>query len=317
LNPTADVRHLATQEDEWESSDPKAIYAWWKETFDDATRPRLRRLVRYLKMWAALKFDEGDRPSSILLTVLAGDEWDSLAHDELTGDDEYLVAIVRSIIDRLDGSSQVPNPADKAENLNRLEEAKSDAFVDKLRDLLSIGERALDAQTKSLAAEIWGEAFEHFFPLPEEEEEEVALLKETGRALVPLTFDPQVAIEARPKRGPRTFQGVNEIGPIPKDCEITFTLMNEHELPFGAMVSWTVRNQGEEAEDENDLGHNWNDARSVIEHSAYRGTQFMDVTARLNGRIIGRRRIPVKITGLALPLRNPPRPDWTKLRGRR
>lgn len=317
LNAPEDVRHLATEDDEWESSDPKAIYQWWKDAFDDADRPRLRRLVRYMKMWAALMFDEGDRPSSILLTVLTGDEWDGLNHGELTGDDEYLVATLRAIIDRLNNSSVVPNPSATTENLNRLDKAKTDALIDKLRDFLSVGERALAAQSKSLAAEIWGEAFEHFFPLPEEEEEEVAVLKEGGRALLPLTFDPQVAIEARPKHGTRTFQGVNEIGPIPKNCEITFTLMNEHALPLGATVSWTVRNQGEEAEDENDLGHNWKDERQVVEHSAYRGTQYMDVTARLNGRIIGKRRIPVKITGLSLPLRNPPRPSWTKLRGRR
>lgn len=317
LNAPDDVRHLATEEDEWESSDPKAIYQWWKDTFSDADRPRLRRLVRYLKMWAALNFEEGNRPSSILLTVLAGDEWDALDHAALTGDDEYLVATVSAIIDRLSNSSFVSNPADTNENLNRLDEANTEAFLDKLRNLLAVGERARASQSKSLAAEIWGEAFEHFFPLPDEEDEEVAVLKEAGRGLVPLTFDPQVAIEARPKTGARTFQGVNEIGPIPKNCELTFTLMNEQALPLGATVGWTVRNQGEEAEDVNDLGHNWADERQVVEHSAYRGTQYMDVVVRLHGRIIGKRRIPVKITGLSLPMRNPPRPSWTKLRGRR
>lgn len=318
LNQSSDARHLATEEDKWEDSDPKAIYRWWKDSFEDRDLPRLRRLVRYLKMWAALKFAEGDGPSSILLTVLVGEEWEALDHDLLSGDDEYLVAVVQAVIARLTRSAVVPNPADTSEDLNRLDKAKSDAFIDKLRGLLSAGERALEAQTRTLAAEIWGEAFAQFFPLPDDEDEEVAVLKEAGGALVPVLFNPQVAIQARPNRpGARIYQGINEIGPIPKDCEITFKLMNEHELPLGATLRWTARNQGDEAEDVNDLGHEWGDERQVIEHSAYRGTHFMDVSVRLGDRIIGRRRMPVRITGLALPLRNPPRPNWTKLRGRR
>lgn len=317
LDPTADVRHLATESDEWETSDPKAIYRWWKDSFENGNLPRLRRLVRYLKMWAALKFNEGDGPSSILLTVLVGEAWDELDHEAISGDDEYLVAIVSVVVERLQRNPVVPNPVDRPENMNRLDRAKSDKFVDKVEDLLAIGERALAAPTKTLAAEIWGEAFGHFFPLPEEDEE-MAILEKAGGALVPVLFDPRVAIEARPTRdGARTFHGVNEIGPIPKNCDITFTLMNEHELPAGATLRWVARNQGDEAEDVNDLGHEWGDQREVGEQSAYRGTHYMDVSVRLDDRIIGRRRIPVKITGLALPVRNPPRPNWTKLRGRR
>lgn len=318
LHPSEDSRSLATEDGAWEDSDPKAIYKWWKDTFDEDVRPRLRRLVRYMKMWAALNFEAAARPSSIVLTVLVGEAWSAIDTETASGDDEYLVAIVRQVIARLEKNAAVPNPAAKRENLNRLDKANSDGLVDKLRDLLSIGERALQAATKTAAAEIWGEAFQHFFPLPEEDDEaEVAVLKEAGRGLIPVLFDPQIIVEARPKKRPdRIYRDTNKIGPIPKDCDITFTLMNEAALPLGANLAWTVRNEGDEAEDENDLGHFAGTEARVTEHSAYRGTHHMDLAVRLNGRVIGRKRVPVTVMRMAFPLRNPPRPSWTKLRNR-
>lgn len=317
LDPARDARRLATEDNQWEDSDPKAIYRWWKDTFDDTDLPRLRRLVRYFKMWAALKFDNGSRPSSILLTVLAGEAWDGLDHENLKGDDEYLTATASSIIFRFSRSHRVPNPADKDEDLNRLDQGKSDAFVEELRALLDVGERALKARTKTEAAEIWSEAFEHFFPLPEDAEDETAVLKEASRELVPF-FDPQIVVEAQPKKSDgRVFRGVNQLPPIPRGCDVTFKLGNAHQLPAGATLSWVVRNKGDEAEDVNDLGHLAGTGTQASENSAYKGTHFMDLTVRLRGRIIGRRRIAVTITGMFMPLRNPKRPAWTKFRSNR
>jgi hypothetical protein len=63
----------------------------------------------------------------------------------------------------------------------------------------------------------------------------------------------------------------NTLGPIPKGCDITFSLANYHALPAGAVVSWMVRNSGKEAEDKNDLGHRVGEGFSVSRDSAYRG----------------------------------------------
>lgn len=59
LDRNTDARALATDSDKWENSDPKAIYKWWK-LITNSDRARYRRIVRYLKMWAALKFDKTD-----------------------------------------------------------------------------------------------------------------------------------------------------------------------------------------------------------------------------------------------------------------
>jgi hypothetical protein len=65
LDPEGGRRTLA-MDDGWETSDPKALYVWFKDKFDDAARARVRRQIRYLKCWAALKWriDEG-RPSEL------------------------------------------------------------------------------------------------------------------------------------------------------------------------------------------------------------------------------------------------------------
>lgn len=315
LDPTQDARSLATSDGKWEKSDPKAIYTWWKNAIEEADRPRCRRIVRYLKMWAALKFEEGSRPSSILLTVLAAEAFQKIDREALSGDDEFFREIVSSIVSRIETSSVVENPANRSENLNRLSESDNNSLKSKLDDLLSVADRGLAAETKTASADVWSEAFDHFFPIPTDNDEEEALLKEArGRALATITFDPQVSVRA--KGGGLSYKGFNSIGPIPKGCEITFTLANANQLPTGASVRWMVRNSGAEAEQINDLGHRAGEGTSTSRDSAYKGDHFMDVTVRWNGRLIGSRRVPVKVSGLGAALRNRPRPAWTKFRSR-
>ncbi|RWP23072.1 CBASS cGAMP synthase [Mesorhizobium sp.] len=312
LDEARDARSLATEENGWEGSDPKAIYVWWKNTISAAVRPRARRLVRYFKMWAALRLAEEARPSSIMLTVLVAEAFAAVDASTLSGDDEYFRVVVSSILNRLQQSPNVPNPVDKKEDLNRLSTEANDDLVEALDALLAIAERALAVPSKSEAADIWTEAFDHFFPVPEEEE----IVEALSRALATIQFVPEVAIEATV--GSHTLSGINRIGPIPKGSDLTFTLMNAARLPIGATVSWTVRNSGDEAEQENDLGHRNTSSNTVTETTAYRGSHFMDVAVHLNGRLIGRRRVPVTVSSMGVPKRNPKRPAWTQLRrGRR
>jgi hypothetical protein len=311
LDSGADARALATDKNEWEDSDPKAIYAWWKEITGATDRARCRRLVRYFKMWAALRFNEDARPSSIMLTVLIGQGFAALDRDAYSGDDEFMQAITSAIVTRLQRSLKVPNPANNKENLNRLSDDHSSQLLEKLEELLAIADRALGASTKTACAEIWSEAFDHFFPIPEKDDEEEAVLKiAESRALATLRFEPIVLVEAT--AGSRVFRDIDKIGPIPKGCKINFTLANGHGLPRGAVVTWMVRNTGKEAEESNDLGHRRDEGMSASEDSAYRGAHYMDVAVKLNGLLIGSKRVPV--TGLGMPLRNLRRPSWTKLR---
>ena len=130
---------------------------------------------------------------------------------------------------------------------------------------------------------------------------------------------PDVMVTAVARHNPSMkFSGKNAIGPIPKDCSIQFELTEPWKLPPGTTVEWIVRNEGNEAENINDLGHLAGIGYSANERSAYNGTHFMDCVLRHNGRVFGVRRVPVRITGIAAPRRNPlRRPGYVQLMGRR
>lgn len=297
LDRDADTRYLVTKNDEWEYSDPKALYLWWRDEIADELRPRARRLVQYLKMWAELAFDDGGKPSSILLTVLVAEALQEGAFQEASGDDEWFAEVVAFIADRLDDELVVANPVDTTENLNRLSNAENANFLEKIQELESTCYRALNAQSRAESAEVWSEVFEYFFPIPDDG----SVLKEARDSLVPITFDPQVAVIAHPEISPMmAYNGTNQIGPIPRNCVIRFTLLNADRLPAGSVVKWMVRNEGVEAEDYNDLGHIAGSELTTTEHSAYKGTHYMDISVTQNGRLVGRRRIPVVVSGNAI-----------------
>lgn len=122
LDPAVDDRTLAAK-DQWELSDPKAIYLWFKNQFDDATRARVRRQIRYIKFWSQLKWSlDGGRPSSVRLTVLVAEAYDSLKDEGLGSDDGTLLAVLRHLSRRVGRSQRVPNPVNPSEDLNRLSE---------------------------------------------------------------------------------------------------------------------------------------------------------------------------------------------------
>lgn len=320
LDSERDSRMLATQDDEWEDSDPKALYVWFKDQFDDQRRAKVRRQIRYLKIWAGLKFSDGDgKPSSTLLTVLAAEAAEELSDDNFSSDDDALLALLENIANRLENDSTVPNPAiDGYENLaSRLSEDEFEEFRQKLTGFRDIASSALACDNVVSAADKWSEAFDHFFPMPDEEDLEKAV-KEAATLPVRLII-PEVSVRAVARANQnRQWQGTNCIGPISRDCDIYFTVTNPEIIPDDAVVEWTVRNEGDEAEYTNDLGHKAGRGLTAKEHSAYKGIHYMDCVVRQHGMVVGMRRVPVEITGMFMPRRNPKRrPPWVALRGRR
>lgn len=305
---------LANQNDSWEVSDPKAIYLWFKDAFEDAYRGRVRRLVRYLKAWSALKFpDVVSRPSSILLTVLVVDAVLTLGVDILTADDDAFRSIVSEIADRVAKSQSVLNPVNEAEDLAlRLDRSDWRKISEMIAELKEQCDRALDSDDEVSAAYVWQEAFEYLFPVPEAG---ASVLAEKSNLPAPI-FVPEIAVSATSKANRNlTYSGQNKIGPIPKGCDIEFRLANTGSLPFGATVTWTVRNEGREAENKNDLGHRVGAGLVAFETSAYRGTHYMDCTVKVGGKVVAMRRVPVEISGVDAPRRNPVnRPAWTRFR---
>jgi hypothetical protein len=318
LDTQAENRTLASKFG-WETSDPKAFYVWFKETIAESARPRVRRLIRYLKCWAGLKWNIGaGRPSSVLLTVLVAEAFIYLSEDEIGADDDTLRAVLKRMNARAQKMTVIKNPVNSTEDLNRLSESEWVDFRAGLAEFLEIAGKACEAESEVAAADEWSQAFRQFFPMPETStiNEAVSLAKADAPVISNL---PDVLVTAKSRINPNVnFSGRNAIGPIPKDCDIEFQINDPWKLPSGVTVNWIVRNEGSEAEDINDLGHLAGTGYTASERSAYVGKHFMDCVLRYKGRAFAVRRVAVTVGGAIVAPRNPPkRPAYTRLAGRR
>lgn len=319
LNTDSEVRRLACLSDKWEHSDPKKLYKWFKDAVSGNDRDQLRRLVRYLKAWAAVSFDDApdSRPSSIFLTVVATEEYQALWAERFLGleDDDALVAIILNMHKRLFEDRKVWNPVEKKEDLNRMSPEAWDGFLPRLAALQDIALRADAATDEASSALVWSEAFSFLMPLPDADEVEM-VDEHSGRAVMQL---PEVEIKVftgNPARHIATYR--NEVPGVAKNCSLTFSIVNPHVVPDFATVEWTVRNEGQEADQRSDLGHRRIGVRMLEseEHTAYVGRHFMDCIIRMNGQVYAVRRIPVTIKDVQHVPRNPPRPSYTRIKSR-
>lgn len=316
LDSDADLRRLACLSDRWEHSDPKNLYRWFKNAVGDDDRDQLRRLVRYLKAWAAVSFDEipGSRPSSILLTVVVTEAYQELGEQRRRdlADDDALISVIKNVHERLLDDGVVTNPVDESENLNRIPNESWDGFLRKLGTLVDIAERADGAGDEASAALIWSEAFSFLMPLPEADE--VVIVDEgTGREVMQL---PEIEIKVtggKPERLIATHR--NGVPGVAKDCWLTFTIANPHVVPDFATVEWTVRNEGLEADHSSDLGHRNAGIKMLTteERTAYAGRHFMDCVIRLDGQVYAVRRVSVRVRDVQHVPRNPPKPPYARL----
>lgn len=313
---------LATLAGAWEVSDPEKMVDWFQERLDGEERAQARRVVRYLKAWAALRFedDRDAQPSSLMLTVLVADAYADVVQGLNLGDDEALHIVVEEVFDRLSAGSRVENPveSDQDGNLNRLGEDEFARFMDALERLRDIARDASEADNEPDAAAIWTEAFDYLLPLPD-----VTGMAEADRARgsMVLVAAPSVRVVVSAEKGgtPRQVFTNGQVDLAYRGEWLRFSVTNRDLLPMRAEVRWVVRNVGQDAYDENDLGHSELDNGTFHdEHAVYHGRHFMDCEVRVNGRLYALTRIPVAITRTQMPLRHPPRrPAYTRIRGRR
>lgn len=317
LNTDTDVRRLACLSGKWENSDPKKLYKWFKESVSGDDRVQLRRLVRYLKAWAAVSFDDApnSRPSSIFITVVVTEAYQDMWTHRILGlaDDDALLTVIEKMHERLFDDRKVENPVNKEEDLNRMSAEAWYGFLPRLAALQNIAERAGDTEDEASAALIWSEAFSFLMPLPETEQVEM-VDERSGRAVMQLPEIEVKVFTGNPLRHVETHR--NNVPGVAKNCKLIFTIVNHHVVPEFATVEWTVRNEGQEANLRSDLGHRRVGMRllSAEEHTAYAGRHFMDCVVRLNGQVYAVKRVPVIIRDVQHVARNPPRPAYTKLR---
>jgi hypothetical protein len=316
LDEERDLRQLATQTHGWEQSDPKAFVVWFQEKVGNPERTRLRRIVRYLKAWAALHFqnEPSARPTSILLTVLATEAFLEIDTEDCDDEDAFHNVVI-AMDDRLTSSTKVPNPVNTQEDLNRMTDEALGTFIDAVAKLREIGDRAVAADDEGAAAVIWDEAFSHLFPLPEQDAS-IEFAGSTGRAVAAL---PVVDVDVADQRGNVLNTYRDEVPTVNKDAKLIFRIINPEVIPQWATVDWVVRNAGAEAAAVNDIGHSTRGKRALEceERTAYFGRHFMDCIVRLNGRAIAVKRIPVYVKSPSFIKALPTKPWYRRFVKRR
>lgn len=320
LDPASDERRLACMSGVWESSDPKLLYKWFRDAVGSDDRELLRRLIRYLKGWAAVAFVDAPeaRPSSILLTVTVTEAFSQMWEARWLGvaDDDALISVVVILYERFVRDSRVANPVDSKEDLNRISRDSWEAFLTRLAVLHDAAQAADVAEDEASAAFAWEGAFSFLMPLPEADEVEV-VEPATDRALMRVP-DIEVRVYDR-QDGNLLATYLNEVPSVAKGRWLVFELASKHVLPGFADISWTVRNDGEDAEHIGDLGHfrRGINMHSANESTAYLGKHYMDCVIRLNGTIFAARRVPVNIKPDQQKLLTQAQRSWTTLRTRK
>lgn len=318
FEPASGLTRLATLSHGWERSDPELMVRWFQARMEGEERAKVRRAVRYLKAWAALTFaDHADaRPSSLLLTVLCVDAFTARVGERDLPDDDLLHEVATAIHGRLRADRRVENPvpSDQDRDINRLDEAGFQRFMAALAKLVDTARRACDCDDDAEAATIWAEVFDYLFPLPD-----VAGLAETQTGQGLLVPTPIIDIDVYTAQGrfDRHYQGDAEFVRIGET--LRFRITNPDVLPPRTQIRWVVRNVGEHAYRENDLGHSARDTGALEheEHAAYLGRHFMDCEIYQAGRIRSITRVPVHVAAQPIPARHQPRPAYRQLARRR
>ncbi len=321
LDPNTDVRRLATLSDKWESSDPKRLYKWFKRAVSADDRDQVRRLIRYLKGWAAVAFEgaEEARPSSIVLTVLVAEIFSGMWLERFGGmdDDDALVAVVKRMHERLSESRDVWNPVDDRESINRIPKEAWPVFMTRLNALRDCAENAEGAEDEFAAAIAWSEVFSFLMPLPEADGVEIADPRSSNALMQIPDIQVEIGNQWEFKEAIATYR--NEVPAVPKGHVLRFTILNPQVVPNMAQVEWTVRNEGIDADALGDLGHARGgiSMHSVEEQTSYIGKQYMDVVIRCNGTVYAARRIAVHISASKAPAPRPTPRAWVTLRSRK
>lgn len=297
-----DICKLATQNDEWIDSDPKALQDWFNsETSVLSTKSlsQLRRVIKYLKAWTAIKGkDDSVTVPSIAITVLV-----ALNYVEAEEDVAFIETAVK-VMDYISANSTLDNPVQNGDLFgftdSDYQNIKNKAVA--LKNSCEFIRQATDSFQQYV---LWSATFEHMFPPFVEREDEVA--KSTN--LPAITTPPKIRVRHNDK-GKKILSNniTNEIR-VFRDEELYFSIDNKADYSQAAEVHWIVRNQDAEAMRVNDLGHTTvltvNDERS--EGCSYSGTHYMECLILDQNNIKGIGAVKVRITGFSRPLRNPTR----------
>lgn len=152
---------LAHKSKGWVDSDPKKLTNWFNDEVAE-NGDQLKRLIRYFKAWKDFKKNGDKFPSGMIFTILAANHY---LEDYEEDDDSAFIAVAKEIYDSLANNFSLKRPVfPEEELLNDWSESAKAAFLSKLSSLITNGQKALEKEKKSDAANIWIKLFGDRFP---------------------------------------------------------------------------------------------------------------------------------------------------------
>ncbi len=308
LDEKTSICRLATKEDGWVESDPKALQDWFDGAVDHLTPTqlaRLRRIIKYLKAWVALKWkDEKGEIPSIAITVLV-----AYYYVDSTDDDDAFIETALLALNHIMENDALNNPVN-GDDLLGFDADQIRVARRKARALINSCEYIKSSSDSFQQFVLWSGTFEHLFPPFAERLEEI----EGSTNLPAITTPPKIRVRHLNKSKVQQGSSVVDSIRVFKDEHLYFSVDNHAAYGADAEVHWMVRNQDREASKVNDLGHTsalpLNE--ECYEGCRYNGTHYMECLILNNGNISGISAVKVRITGFARPLRNPLRKRYFK-----
>ncbi|MEK3954518.1 CBASS cGAMP synthase [Psychrobacillus sp. FSL K6-1464] len=157
----ADHPKLAHKSKGWVDSDPKKLTNWFNEEVAEKG-DQLKRLVRYFKAWKDNKKNGDKFPSGMIFTILAVNHFVEGYEED---DDSAFIAVAKEIYDSLNNDFSLKRPVfPEEELLEDWSETAKNNFLTKLSSLITNGQKALEKEDKSKAADTWIKIFGDRFP---------------------------------------------------------------------------------------------------------------------------------------------------------
>lgn len=287
----------------WLASHPRG-HITGSSVHNTRTGGRYVPLVKLVKWWRDQCIAEENRPKSFLLECLVREACPVDALPMAT----MFKQTMETIVERYGGSEVVPVILDPALPSNDLAASCSwtlteyRTFIDACEEAIAFANAALGAASKDVAITYWRQLFGEQFPSSlTEDEARLFAIKDTKNMLVvphaPFRHTVSVRASLSAQRGGQASEQypARNGRELEKNRWIRFDLLATT-VPEPYEIRWRVQNNGKEAREARDLGHEtYPGTTTQWERTQYRGHHFMFCEILINGIMVAQSRHRVRI----------------------
>lgn len=289
---------------EWVERNPTEIKNWFIDTVSEKSPDenngatvrlgQMRRIVRLLKMFARSRLS-WSLPGGMILTALVSECYKPDKHRDDVAFYDTMVAIKN----RLSRDLSVYNPVHRDQLLNYNEKITNkirrlhDKLEKRLVDLSVLKNTDCD---KVKGQKAWSKFFNHEYWVNEAtSQSRLGTLKHAADNYRDTLINIEVMIYSQEDSSQPPLYQLTRGRRIPKNLWIRFKANHQLDTPYS--IEWIVENEGDEAEDAQDLMHSRQNENNPYhwEHTLYRGRHKMTCVLIKNNKEYGRKTVNVNI----------------------